>query len=119
MLLFSLRDGRKDKGVSSISVILVDRIGSIVLHNGLLRVDCITAGPNNEERAGGTLLIPGNRAAAVLQSLVGAVQELDKRLREQAQQAANAVTAEAGTEPSPPPATKAGSRAGQKKPERS
>ena len=26
------------------SVILVDRIGSIALHNGLLRVDCITAG---------------------------------------------------------------------------
>jgi hypothetical protein len=46
------------------SVILVHRLGSILLHNGLLRVDCITADPNNEERAGGTLLIPGNQAAA-------------------------------------------------------
>jgi hypothetical protein len=51
------------------SVILVDRIGSIVLHNGLLRIDCITAGPNKEERAGGTLLIPGNQGDSCGQKL--------------------------------------------------
>jgi len=62
------------------SVTLVDRIGSVVFHDGILRV--VAAGPNNEKRPAGPLLIPANQAAAVLQSFVGAAQELDKRLRE-------------------------------------
>jgi hypothetical protein len=44
------------------SVILIDRIGSVVFHNGILRFDCMAAGPNGEERAAGTLLIPANQA---------------------------------------------------------
>ncbi len=68
------------------STILVDRVGAVVFNNGILRVDCMTTGPNNEERPGGTLLIPINVAGTVLQSLIGAAQELDKRLREQAKQ---------------------------------
>ena len=99
------------------SVILVDRVGSVVFHNGVLRVDCIASGPNNEERLAGTLPIPANQAAAVLQSLVGAAQELDKRLREQARQAAtaDAPPAEAEAVPAPPPAAKRAARASQKK----
>jgi hypothetical protein len=68
------------------NTILVDRVGTVVFNNGILRVDCMTTGPNNEERAGGTLLIPINVAGPVLQSLIAAAQELDKRLREQAKQ---------------------------------
>ena len=99
------------------SVILVDRVGSVVFHNGILRVDCIASGPNNEERLAGTLLIPANQAAAVLQSLVGAAQELDKRLREQARQAttADAPAADAAAVPPPPPAAKPASRASRQK----
>jgi hypothetical protein len=67
---------------------LIDRIGAVVLHNGVLRIDCVATGPNKEERPAGTLLIPANQAGAVLQSLVGAMQELDRRLREQARQPA-------------------------------
>jgi hypothetical protein len=44
------------------------------------------SGSNNEERSSGTLLIPGNQAGPILRSLTQAVQELDKKLREQAQQ---------------------------------
>ncbi len=54
------------------SVILVDRIGSIVFQNGVMRIDCLAAGPNTQERPAGTLLIPGNQVAAVLQALVKA-----------------------------------------------
>jgi hypothetical protein len=72
------------------TAIVIDRIGAIVLQNGILRVDCIVSGPNGEERPSGTLIIPANQVPAVLQSLVGATQELDRRLREQAAQSASA-----------------------------
>lgn len=72
------------------SVILVDRIGAVVFHNGVLRIDCIATGPNGEDRPAGTLLLPLNQAGAVLRSLIGAAQEVDRRLREQIRQAAAA-----------------------------
>ena len=101
------------------SAILIDRIGSVVFHNGILRFDCMAAGPNGEERPAGTLLIPANQAGAVLQSLIGATKELDRRLREQAQQAAagngtSAVPATGG-DLSSPTAAKPAARSGEKK----
>ena len=66
--------------------VLIDAIKAITFHNGLLRIDCVAVGPNNEERSSGTLLIPGNQAGPVLRSLTQAIQELDKKVREQAQQ---------------------------------
>jgi hypothetical protein len=68
--------------------VLIDAIKAVVFHNGVLRIDCVAAGPNNEERPSGTLLIPGNQAGPILGALTQAVQELDKKVREQAQQAA-------------------------------
>jgi hypothetical protein len=65
------------------SVTLIDGVKTVAFNNGILRIDCIEAGPNGEERPSGTLLIPGNQAGQVLQALVKATQELDKRLREQ------------------------------------
>jgi hypothetical protein len=62
---------------------LIDGIKAAVFHNGILRIDCVTVGPNNEERPSGTLLIPGNQAGSVLQALVTAAQELEKKVREQ------------------------------------
>ena len=70
--------------------ILIDGIKSVTIHNGVLRIDCVAAGPNNEERPSGTLLIPGPLAGQVLSALTKAVQELDKRMREQLEQAAAA-----------------------------
>jgi hypothetical protein len=86
------------------SLILIDRVASVVFHAGVLRVECMSSGPNGEERPSGTLLIPGPAAGLILQSLVGATQELDKRLREQAaaqSQSGTATPAEAG-EPEKP-----------------
>jgi hypothetical protein len=73
--------------------VLVDAIKAITFHNGLLRIDCVAAGPNNEERPSATLLIPGNMTGQILGSLTQAVQELDKKIREQAQQATAGKTA--------------------------
>ena len=57
------------------TAIVIDRVGAIVLQNGILRVDCIISGPNGEERPSGTLIIPANQVPAVLQSLVGATRD--------------------------------------------
>ena len=65
------------------SIMLIDGIKTVAFHNGVLRIDCVSAGPDGAERPSGTLLIPGNQAGPVLQALVGATQELEKRLREQ------------------------------------
>jgi hypothetical protein len=67
--------------------IFIDGVKSVTMHNGVLRLDCVAAGPNNEERPSGTLLIPANQAAQVIRALTQALQELDKKMREQAQQA--------------------------------
>lgn len=68
------------------SVILIDSLKAVAIHNGILRIDCVAVGPNGEERDSGTLLIPGHQAGAVLKVLVEATQELDRRLREAAAQ---------------------------------
>jgi hypothetical protein len=80
------------------STVLIDRVGAVMLQNGVMRIDCVAAGPNGEERPSGTLLIPASQVASVLQSLVGAAQELDRRIREQARHNA----AEPAAAPTPP-----------------
>ena len=64
-------------------ILLIDGIKDIVLHNGVLRVDCVSAGPNGQQQPSGTLLIPANIAAPVVQTLANALQELDRKMREQ------------------------------------
>jgi hypothetical protein len=75
----------------TMSVMLVDGISAVSLHNGVLRVDCVEVGPNNKQRSSGTLLIPGAQVAAVVNTLAQAAQEIDKRLREQQAAAAKPV----------------------------
>jgi hypothetical protein len=69
------------------SQILIDRITSITLHSGIVRIDCVWIGPNGEERPSGSLLIPAAQAEAIMKSMVGSLQELDKKLREHRQAA--------------------------------
>jgi hypothetical protein len=65
------------------TILLIDGVKDIVLHNGVLRVDCVSAGPNGQQQPSGTLLIPANIAAAVVQTLANALTELDRKMREQ------------------------------------
>jgi hypothetical protein len=64
------------------STVLIDRLAHVGLYNGVLRIECVEATANGQERPSGTLLIPGNQAGQVLQSLVAAAQELEKKLRD-------------------------------------
>ncbi len=72
------------------SQILIDSITNVTLANGVVRVDCVAAGPNNEQRSSGTLLSPGPQAGAVLNALINAVQELQRKQQEQATPAGRA-----------------------------
>ncbi len=101
------------------SITLIDRIGSLTFQNGLLRVDCVASGPNNEERPSGTLLIPANQAGPVLQALIGAMQELDRRVREQVRQQTEAAKTAAPAPRSEEEATPALVPAGGAEPPRS
>ena len=62
----------------------LDGIKAISIQNGLLRVDCVAAGPNREEQSSGTLLMAVNQIGSILRGLKQATQELDTTLREQA-----------------------------------
>lgn len=79
---------------------LIDRVTSATFQNGIIRVDCVAIGPNNEERPSGTLLIPANQLNPVLQSLSNAAKELDRLLREQVAQQLKAAEAAAPKEKS-------------------
>jgi hypothetical protein len=68
------------------SLTLIDGIKTVVFHNGMVRIECVSAGPNNEERPSGTLLIPGNQVGQILRTLTQAMQDLEKRIRELQQQ---------------------------------
>jgi hypothetical protein len=66
------------------SQILVDAISNVTIANGLVRVDCVSVGPNNEQRPSGTLLIPGPQVGPVLNALAKAMKELQRKQQEQA-----------------------------------
>jgi tetratricopeptide (TPR) repeat protein len=83
------RHGRE----TSLGPILIDTVNTISLHNNLLRIDCATVGANREEQSVNCLLIPGNRAGSILRSLTQAMEELDKKAREQVRLVAATPTA--------------------------
>ena len=66
------------------NVILVDRIANVAVANGVLRLECVSMSSTGQEKASGTVLIPVAVAGQVVQGLVNAMQELDKKLRDAA-----------------------------------
>ena len=63
--------------------ILIDGVTNISLHSGVLRVECMTIGPDGKPHPSGTLVIPGPAGPQVLQSLMKGIEELEKKVREQ------------------------------------
>jgi len=63
------------------NVILADRIGNVAIANGVLRIECACASASGQEKPSGTLLIPAVVAGQVIQSLLSALQDLDKKAR--------------------------------------
>jgi hypothetical protein len=64
------------------NVIIVDRIANVVVGNGVVRIECVAISGAGGEKPSGTVLIPGNIAGPVVQSLVNALQDLDRKARE-------------------------------------
>jgi hypothetical protein len=79
-------------------VMVIDRISNIAVSNGILRIECVAVNATGQEKPAGMVLIPVNVAGAVVQSLVGGLQELDKKLREAAA-ASDTSTVPTGTIP--------------------
>ena len=65
------------------SQIVVDGIGNITLHSGLVRIECLSVGSDGKPHPSGMLIIPGASAGHVLQALVNGTKELEKKLHEQ------------------------------------
>ena len=63
--------------------ILIDVITNITFHNGVVRVECGTVGPDGKANPSGSLLIPAPVTGQVLQALITGMQELEKKIREQ------------------------------------
>ena len=66
--------------------IFADQISQVSLSNGNLRVTMTQRGPNNETVDAGTLIIPANQAANIVNGLAKSLKQLDERLKTQAQQ---------------------------------
>jgi hypothetical protein len=68
------------------NVILIDRIANVAIANGVLRIECVSAATSSSspEKPSGTVLIPAVVAGQVVQTLLNAMQELDKKAREAA-----------------------------------
>jgi tetratricopeptide (TPR) repeat protein len=58
--------------------IFIDAVNTLAIHNGVLRIACVTEGPHSEERPSGTLLIPSRKVEQILGLILQAVRRLGK-----------------------------------------
>lgn len=66
--------------------IFADQIGKVTLSNGNLRIQMIQQGPDNTTVEAGTLIMPASQAANVVNGLTRSLQQLDERVKAQAQE---------------------------------
>ena len=66
------------------NVILVDRIAHVAIANGIVRIEFVATTAGGQEKPSGTLLIPAIAAGSVIQGLVSAMQDLDRKARDAA-----------------------------------
>ena len=71
--------------------IFADQISQITLTNNNLRVKLVQRGPNNETIDAGTLIIPANQAANIVNGLAGSLKNLDEKLKEARQESEGGV----------------------------
>jgi hypothetical protein len=64
---------------------LIDGIKSITLHGNVVRINCVSVGPDGKPEDAGTLLIPGSEVGGIMQALVNGLQEMQKQLQQRAQ----------------------------------
>ena len=61
--------------------VLVDRVGRASFHDGLVRIECLSIGPDGKPEPAGTLLMSGAQAGKTLSALVKSLQELQKKVQ--------------------------------------
>ena len=71
--------------------IFADQISQITLSNNNLRVKLVQRGPDNETIDAGTLIIPANQAANIVNGLAGSLKNLDEKLKEARQESEGGV----------------------------
>ena len=67
------------------TTMLVDGIKAITMHANVVRVHCVCVGAEGKQEEAGTLVIPGNEVAGVIQSLVNGLQQMQTQIRERAE----------------------------------
>ena len=65
--------------------IYADQISQVNFSNGNVRVSLVQREPNGETIEAGTLIIPANQAANVVNGLANSLKQLDERLKSQGQ----------------------------------
>jgi hypothetical protein len=71
--------------------IYADQIGKVTLSNGNLRIQLVQRGPDNETLEAGTLILPANQAANIVNGLANSLKNLDEKLKEARQESEGGV----------------------------
>jgi hypothetical protein len=71
------------KGADQVTRILIDRFGRTSFHDGLVRIECLSVGPDGKPQPAGTLLMSGAQAGRTLGTLVKSLQELQQKVQKQ------------------------------------
>jgi hypothetical protein len=64
--------------------ILLDAIGKVSFHRGIVRIECLTASPDGKMQQSGVLMMPGTEAGNTLNTLVKGLQELQTKVAQNA-----------------------------------
>lgn len=65
------------------NTIMIEKLGSVSMVSGVVRIQCMTTGADGEERVSGELMVP----AAQFGQVTGGLQAAGKQLRERLDQA--------------------------------
>ena len=63
-------------------MMLIEQIGAATFANGLVRIQCLAAGADGQLKETGTIEVPGNVAAELVNALVNTLNSLETQLSE-------------------------------------
>ena len=63
--------------------IFTDAVSKVTFSNNNLRITLVQNGPDNEQIEAGTLIVPGNMAAGLVNSLANSLKQLDEQIKAQ------------------------------------
>lgn len=66
--------------------IYADQISQVTFSNNNLHITLTQQGPDNSTVEAGTLILPGNQASNIVNSLAGSLKQLDERIKTQGQE---------------------------------